>query len=305
MNLKIRFLALFGAVALLMLGGCGGDPTESTPSSDAGSSTTTAAAGSTTGAADGTTASVSASDGTTASSATAQKPTTAPQGPQGMQFDYSILPGCESVVLPETADAGKEYQDKIIFVGDSITSGFALYGALSDGTKTKQVWYGSGAGGCFMLSKQAFATILYPEDGSKLTIKQAAEKSQPEYMVLALGVDDLSFISEKTFKSSYTELINSIRAVSPNTKIMVQSILCVAKSYGKPENINNNKVSKANHWLQEVARDTGVKYLNTISAIHDEQGYLPESLNSGDGLHVKKAAYTKMLEYIRTHAYPD
>ena len=46
----------------------------------------------------------------------------------------------ESVTLPETADAGQAYQDKLTFLGDSLTAHLVSRGVLTDGQNTKQVW---------------------------------------------------------------------------------------------------------------------------------------------------------------------
>ena len=45
------------------------------------------------------------------------------------------------------------------------------------------------------------------------------------------------------------------------------------------------------------------KYLDTVSVLRDAEGYLPESYQSGDGLHLKGSTYRIILDYVRTHAY--
>ena len=46
----------------------------------------------------------------------------------------------DSVTLATTPDAGLTYQDKLIFVGDSLTAHMASRGVLTGGTATYQVW---------------------------------------------------------------------------------------------------------------------------------------------------------------------
>ena len=91
--------------------------------------------------------------------------------------------------------------------------------------------------------------------------------------------------------------------ISPNTKIICQSIFPVARSYSLLKSINNEKIRAANEWILEVAHETGVKYLDTYSVMCDEDGWLPESAHNGDGLHPSSATYTLELNNLRTHAF--
>ena len=93
-------------------------------------------------------------------------------------------------VLGVTEDAGQEYIDKLTFLGDSTTYGLIHYGMLKDGRNTKQVW--TPASGTLTLSQASFATIVYPETGEEITIVDAVTRSQPEYLVITLGVNGVS-----------------------------------------------------------------------------------------------------------------
>ena len=204
-------------------------------------------------------------------------------------------------LLPETADMGMEYVDKMIFLGDSTTYGMKYYAVLSDGKETKQVWTPSN--GTLTLSYQGFAAIVYPEDGSEIPIRDAVTASLPEYMVITLGVNGISFMEEDYFKSEYTDLVTDIQSISPNTKIILQSIFPVASNYEYLSSINNEKIAAANGWILEVAENTGTAFLNTASALVGEDGWLPQSYQNGDGLHLNETGFGIVLSYIRTHGY--
>jgi len=222
--------------------------------------------------------------------------------------DAPSIPGLDTSIdtnspafLHETEDAGQEYIDKIIFLGDSTTYGLRHYGMLSGGEDTLQVW--TPASGTLTLSYQSVATIVYPDDGSEITIKEAVERKKPEIMVITLGVNGVSFMDEASFKREYTDLVETIKSVSPGTKIILQSIFPVAASYEYLSSINNEKILEANRWVLDVAQATGVKYLNTISVLLGEDGWLPEDYHNGDGIHLNPDSFTLVLNYIRTHAY--
>lgn len=206
-------------------------------------------------------------------------------------------------VLGETEDAGQEYIDKLVFLGDSTTYGLRYYKMLSGGKETTQVW--TPVSGTLTLSQVSFATILYPETGEEITIKAAVEAKKPEYLVVTLGVNGVSFMGEDYFKSEYKKMIETIQTASPDTKIICQSIFPVARSYASLKSINNEKIDAANRWICEVANDCGVKYIDTNSALRDEEGWLPEEYHNGDGMHLQTNSFTIELNNLRTHAWTD
>ncbi len=203
--------------------------------------------------------------------------------------------------LAETEDAGTEYLDKLTFLGDSTTYGLKAYAVLSGGENTKQVWTPSS--GTLTLSYQSIATIVYPETGEEIPITDAVSRAKPEYMVITLGVNGVSFMDEENFVREYTDLVKRIQENSPDTKIILNSIYPVAASYQYQSDINNDKIRAANGWVERVAGDTGVRFLNSFEAIVGEDGYLPEQYQNGDGIHLNTAGFNIILDYIKTHEY--
>jgi lysophospholipase L1-like esterase len=112
-------------------------------------------------------------------------------------------------------------------------------------------------------------------------------------------------MNETYFKSEYTKLVNIVKEANPETKIILQSIFPVAKSYVNKISINNKKIADANTWIVAIAKETGVKYANTASVLIGSNGYLPEEYQNGDGLHLNEISFAIELDYLRTHAYPE
>ena len=202
--------------------------------------------------------------------------------------------------LAETPDAGSEYLDKLVFLGDSTTYGLKYYEMLSGGSETKQVW--TPANGTLTLSYQSIATIVYPETGEEISISDAVERAKPEYMVITLGVNGVSFMDEDNFVREYTDLVTRIREKSPDTKIILNSIYPVASNYDHLDQINNERICAANIWVEKIAEDTGTRYLNTYEAIVGSDGWLPQQYQT-DGMHLNPAGFNVILDYIKTHEY--
>lgn len=222
----------------------------------------------------------------------------------GSQSDTSALspsPVPDSVTLPETADAGQAYQDKLTFLGDSLTAHLVSRGVLTDGQNTKQVWRTKDN----MLNLDSpitSAKINLPGTDRYVTIAEAAAELKPEILIITLGTDyGVSYLVETDFKAYYTKLVRAIQEASPNTVILLQSIFPVTAGC---KVLSNEKIDRANGWVKAVAAENNCRYLDTQSVLKDENNCLRDSLCiSEDGIHLNTEAYRLILSYIRTHAY--
>lgn len=213
----------------------------------------------------------------------------------------------EDMLLKESPDAGIEYQDSLIFFGESTTSHLVSRGVLSGGNATTQVWKDDS--GTRMLSSQGLATpIVYPETGELLTIKQACNQKKPQYIVLSFGVNGITgFINNKSsYVNNYHKLINTIKEASPDTKIILQTVYPVraATDYSVDTDTLNQYINTLNEWLFEIAAEhSNVRIADTASVLTDADGKLASHFDSGDGLHLTREAYQAILQYLRTHAW--
>ena len=234
----------------------------------------------------------------TATACTAENPSADTDPPAG---ETAAPDGAaDAVTLPLTPDAGISYQDSLTFVGDSLTAHLVSRGVLTDGKDTKQVWR-SESNMINLNSEVTSAKIVYPATGEKMTIAEAAGEAKPPILVITLGTDwGVAYLSEAEFKDCYSKLIREIRAASPDTVILLQSIFPVTKDC---KVLDNAKIDTANTWVRAIAAENGCRYLDTQSVLKDESNCLrAEYCNSDDGIHLTKSAYEAILAYIRTHA---
>ena len=188
-------------------------------------------------------------------------------------------PSASPTVLGETDDAGDDYIEKLTFLGDSTTYGLKAYK---------------------MLEKK----IVYPDTGKEMTIAEAAEKAKPEYLVITLGVEGVTFLDEEGFKEQYTALVEAVKNASPDTKIILQSIFPVnSETFSNPDKLNNDLIDKANGWVLEIAENTGVHYLDTQSVLKNAGGGLDKKYdNGGNGINLNDTGFGVVLDYIKRHA---
>ena len=231
--------------------------------------------------------------------------TAAPTEPPATEPPAPTEPPKSAVRLGETPDAGREYLDKFVFLGDSTTYGIGYYydHGYSELCPPSQVWTPSS--GTLTLAYYSVATVVYPPTGEEIPIADAAARAKPEIMMITLGVNGIAFMDEEWFIRDYTSLVQSIREASPDTKIILNSIYPVAASYANLDQINNEKIDAANGWIEQIAENTGCRFLNSHEALVGPDGWLPETSQNGDGLHLTGEAFTAVMQYIRTHAYYD
>ena len=207
------------------------------------------------------------------------------------------------VELGPTEDAGQEYIDKIVFLGDSTTYWLYGYGVLP----RTQVWTDEQ---CTMsLFNVPVDPIEYhdpatPDVAENLLIPDCAARRRPEILVITLGLNGIALLNEEQFKGYYVDMIHAIQAASPETKIICQTAFPVHDSE-TPRGITNEAIDTANRWIFDIASETGVRYLNSHDLLMDETGQLRDDYNNHDGMgiHVNADGWNAILMNIRTHAW--
>lgn len=225
------------------------------------------------------------------------------------QEDVEVIKS-DGVLLEENEGAAQNYIDSFIFIGESTTAHLKSREVLSGGRNTKQVW--TTKSGTLMLDLGIDKVkIIYPEAEEELTFFEAAQKKKPPYVLLTFGLNGaVQNINrgEEYFKECYKKLISEIRRGSPETKIIIQSCFPVAKNmdmsaYSVNVQTLNQYIDTINGWSYSVASAEGCRYLDSSAVFKDTDGYLKEEYQVGDGHHLTREAYLKMLEYIKSHQY--
>lgn len=204
------------------------------------------------------------------------------------------------LTLPETNDAGMTYIDKLTFLCDSSFVGVRDYGLLSGGTDTYQVW--ATETGSLPIGSIMEKNIIYPSDGSEISISDAAMIAKPPVLVVCVGQDGLNNVDEAAFKNSYSSLIQTIKSSSPDTVIICCSITSVINNYTGADNLTTIMISDANDWIKDVCQNNGVYFAESGKSVGDGTGSVLTSYLSTNGKTLNSSGISQVLQYLREHA---
>lgn len=211
--------------------------------------------------------------------------------------DFTLDGMFGDVTLKETADGGEEYINNIVFAGDSM----ALYYVINEQISGKMLWHQIS-----ITPETALTSPIYINhiDTGK-TFVQNFEEYKPDIVIMTLGTNSAAYMTPEYFYEKYSELITDIKKVSPQTKLIIQSIPPVDASFDeKTTGINNDKINKLNYYIGKMCEDLDVKFLNSAPAMKDENGACKKGYcREDDGIHPTKEGQEVLIQFARTHMY--
>ena len=204
-----------------------------------------------------------------------------------------------ATVLPETEDAGQEYIDTTLFLGDSNTA--RMYRVFDFCSYDNAI----GSVGMSARSLQNYACVQFSGYGSYVTMPQAVALMQPRRVIVTFGTNDLDpNYSAASFAENYRAGLQAIADAYPAADIIVNAIPPLGRSHSNAS-LTQSQVDEYNKAIVEMCDANGWKFLNSAEALKDAaSGYAKEGyVESSDGIHLTRAAMDALFTYIRTHSY--
>ncbi len=205
-------------------------------------------------------------------------------------------------ILPETKDAGQEYIDSTLFIGDSNTARF-LRTLNKDGktftSRTNTI-------GVVGMGIDAISSLACLDTSmGRLTMPMAVKALQPERVIITFGTNNLNGTSTDatSFIDRYTKQIKAIENAYPSVDIIINSIPPVSRRRDYI-NVSMTQIDAYNKAIAAMCEKNEWKYLNSAEALKNkDDGYAKDGYLVTDGLHLSQAGMQALFEYIRTHAY--
>ena len=124
---------------------------------------------------------------------------------------------------------------------------------------------------------------------------------QPSRILIAFGVNAIPLMTDEEFMEEYDILVDQLVAVSPDSKIVIQSILPVANwKYLEMPSLTNENIDYHNALLEDYAEENGYTFFDISDYFKDETGALDYTYDAGDGLHFNQTFYHAYLELLTT-----
>lgn len=199
-----------------------------------------------------------------------------------------------AALLTETADAGTDYLNNTLFLGDSNTVRLYNNGLIS----LQQFCAKEGIGTQVALSE---GIVTFKKDPNHYTIPQAVAMMKPRRVVMTFGTNDTG-MEVPDFIAHYTALIQAIQQSYPYTDIIVNTVPPVPADHSNYPHMDQAKIDDFNMALLALCEQLGVRFLNSAEALKGSDGYgIADYYTSGD-IHLKSAGLKAVLNYLRTHA---
>lgn len=222
------------------------------------------------------------------------EPAEGPAAPGEDLSGHYQIDNASTALLTETADAGTDYLNDTLFLGDSNTVRLYNNGLIS----LQQFCAKEGIGTQAALNE---GIVTFKKDSNHYTIPQAVAMMKPRRVVMTFGTNDTG-MEVPDFIAHYTALIQAIQQSYPYTDIIVNTVPPVPADHSNYPHMDQAKIDDFNMALLDLCEQLGVRFLNSAEALKGSDGYgITDYYTSGD-IHLKSAGLKAVLNYLRTHA---
>lgn len=222
------------------------------------------------------------------------EPAEGPAAPGEDLSGHYQIDNASTALLTETADAGTDYLNDTLFLGDSNTVRLYNNGLIS----LQQFCAKEGIGTQVALNE---GIVTFKRDSNHYTIPQAVAMMKPRRVVMTFGTNDTG-MEVSDFIAHYTALIQAIQQSYPYTDIIVNTVPPVPADHSNYPHMDQAKIDDFNMALLALCEQLGVRFLNSAEALKGSDGYgIADYYTSGD-IHLKSAGLKAVLNYLRTHA---
>lgn len=222
------------------------------------------------------------------------EPAEGPAAPGEDLSGHYQIDNASTALLTETADAGTDYLNDTLFLGDSNTVRLYNNGLIS----LQQFCAKEGIGTQVALNE---GIVTFKRDSNHYTIPQAVAMMKPRRVVMTFGTNDTG-MEVSDFIAHYTALIQAIQQSYPYTDIIVNTVPPVPADHSNYPHMDQARIDDFNMALLDLCEQLGVRFLNSAEALKGSDGYgIADYYTSGD-IHLKSAGLKAVLNYIRTHA---
>ncbi|MBQ2974395.1 MAG: hypothetical protein IJE19_08570 [Clostridia bacterium] len=207
---------------------------------------------------------------------------------------FVIYTAEDSKGSPQGSTVEKPNLLKSVFIGDSVSLGFARYCA-KQGIMKDTVFLTAGS---YSIS-HALSTNTAKDKGyqhpmykgKETPVINAISEINPENIYICLGINDIAGSGVEGTVKNYCKLINAIRKELSDANIYVVSTTFLVETAQKT-NLNNLNLANLNHNLKLLClKYDRLEYIDIMSSLQDEKFALKAEYCSDEYIHQTDSAY--------------
>ena len=198
----------------------------------------------------------------------------------------------QTPVTAAPSDYDSEFFENDLFIGDSISTGYSLYGFLKD----KNVFAKVGLNPSTVLTKTV--STCYGDIG----ISDMLAYTNPKRVYIMLGSNGIQWLSVGNMLQSTDILVTLIENCCPDTEVMIVSVPPVTPEYDATvEDVDvMAKINEYNTSLSAYCTAKSMLFIDAASVLKNSSGYFDYTYAESDGMHFKSSAYKTLLSKIQS-----
>ena len=201
----------------------------------------------------------------------------------------------DTTILGLKEGTGKGYLNRCVFLGDSRTVAMVNNALINDDQALAQIG----------ISHPSFKSNKFINNaGKEYTLKSYLASHQSPVIYIALGVNGINDPSEEHYKSTFSDLVDTVTEQAPMSNVVLMSIGPVNDNGSYKKTVQNSWIEKYNAFLRDLAEEKHIFYLNISELLTGSNGQVKPEYDAGDGLHYSAKGCQAILDYIVEHPVP-
>ena len=176
-----------------------------------------------------------------------------------------------------------------LFMGDSICSGFGVYGFSQN---------------CYAKAGVAARNILeftFDYSGYQVAPLTALVNSGVKNLVFLMGTNDVNMVSAQEYAGFYDDFLDKVESACPDASVYVISVPPVTEDSNFCYNYELDALNTALKSMIDSSSPSR-HYINAAALLKDDEGALKDIYSAGDSVHLSRVAYYAMLYALCTGA---
>ena len=139
--------------------------------------------------------------------------------------------------------------------------------------------------------------------GEQVAVWDEITSHDPRIVYVLLGSNSLGVDTDEHLIQTYNLLLDKLKTAFPNAEIIVEGLTPVSRKVSSDQlSLTNGRIRALNVRLAEMASENGLRYLDTYSALCNEDGDLPTNLCREDGIHLNAEGSARWVAFLQSNA---